>query len=172
MQWYYASEGKQHGPVGEVDLRELIRADKLDAESLVWREGMGDWQPLGKVDDLATALATPESEAVPDEPEAGSPYQPPAAPVGQPVTPAVGQDIPNYLWQSIVVALLCSPIFGIIAIVYAAKVDSLKRAGNLAAAQDASKKAKMWCWVAVGVSIVVTGLLMAVGAFGEASGNF
>lgn len=147
MQWYYASEGEQRGPVNETDLREMVASGELQAENLVWRDGMGDWLPLGKVPELSTAI-TPAETAGPapvSEPPAtpgNSPYQPPVTPAGP--SPA-GADIPSYLWQSIVVTLLCCQIFGIIAIVFAARVDGLKRAGDLAGAREASDKAKTWC---------------------------
>ena len=85
-----------------------------------------------------------------------SPYRPPAAPVGG--------DIPSYLWQSIVVTLLCCQIFGIIAIVFAARVDGLKREGDLAGARDASEKAKTWClWGFIsGLLVIVLYVLLMV----------
>lgn len=64
------------------------------------------------------------------------------------------QNIPNYLWQSIVVTILCCWPFGIPAIIFAAKVNGLVAQGNIAEAQEASAKAKMWCWVAFGLGIV------------------
>ncbi|MDB4646734.1 CD225/dispanin family protein [Akkermansiaceae bacterium] len=61
---------------------------------------------------------------------------------------------PNYLWQSIVCTLLCCLPFGIVGIVYAAKVDGLSVTGKAAEALEASNKAKFWCWMSFGTSIV------------------
>ncbi len=157
MQWYYASDGQQHGPVAEAELRELVASGKLGAENLVWRDGMGDWLAIGRVPELANALA-PEIPSGPPAAPVQSPYQPPAA---HPGSPAAGGEIPSYLWQSIVVTLLCCQIFGIVAIVFAARVDGLKSAGDLAGARDASDKAKMWCmWGFISGLVVI--LLYAI----------
>ena len=73
---------------------------------------------------------------------------------------------PNYLWQSIVCTVLCCWPFGVVGIVYAAKVNGLFDTGNVAAAVEASEKAKLWCWLSFGsilVIIVLYILLIAVG---------
>jgi uncharacterized membrane protein YvbJ len=67
---------------------------------------------------------------------------------------AVAQKIPNYLAQSILVTLLCCLPLGIPAIVFAAQVNGKVQAGDIAGAQDASRKAKMWCWWSLGIGLV------------------
>ena len=64
-------------------------------------------------------------------------------------------NLPTYLTQSILVTLFCCVPFGIVAIVYAAQVNSKLQAGDFAGAADASAKAKMWCCWSVGIGIVV-----------------
>jgi hypothetical protein len=50
-QWYYAgADGGRHGPVGGDRLRELWKAGTLTAKSLVWKEGMDQWQPLSNTE--------------------------------------------------------------------------------------------------------------------------
>jgi uncharacterized RDD family membrane protein YckC len=46
MNWYYALNGQQQGPVTEQDLAQLASTGSVQPTTLVWREGMGDWQPL------------------------------------------------------------------------------------------------------------------------------
>lgn len=48
MNWFYESGGKQNGPISEAELDSLIRAGTVTPRTLVWREGMADWQPLGE----------------------------------------------------------------------------------------------------------------------------
>jgi hypothetical protein len=43
MSWYYAEGGQQAGPVNDAQLEELVRAGKVLPETLVWREGMANW---------------------------------------------------------------------------------------------------------------------------------
>ena len=44
MNWYYAESGKQAGPITEAQLDEMVRSGKLAPETLVWREGLANWQ--------------------------------------------------------------------------------------------------------------------------------
>lgn len=49
MSWYYADAGRQVGPVEEPALDDLVRAGVVRDDTLVWREGMANWQPHGQV---------------------------------------------------------------------------------------------------------------------------
>ena len=78
-----------------------------------------------------------------------------------PGTPIAPGTVPNYLaWAIIATVLslcLCcviGTIPGIVAIVFAAKVNTLLGQGDLAGAQRASNTAKVWCWVTTGLCII------------------
>ena len=91
-----------------------------------------------------------------------------AGPPGLPV-----RDIPTYLAQAILVTLLCCMPFGVVAIVFAAQVNGKLDVGDYAGAVNASKTAKMWCWIAFGVGLVPSLLWVAfvmLGAFAGAMG--
>ena len=90
-----------------------------------------------------------------------SSYAPPPPPsnYGSP-SAAVGAQIPNYLWQSIVVTLCCCLPLGIVSIIFAAQVNSKLAQGDIAGAQDASQKAKMFALIVFGDGIVVIVLSM------------
>jgi len=45
MNWYYADQGRQAGPVEQTTLDELVRSGSLASSALVWTEGMADWKP-------------------------------------------------------------------------------------------------------------------------------
>ncbi len=45
MNWYYVDAGQQAGPVDDAALAELVRNGKVQPDTLVWREGMANWQP-------------------------------------------------------------------------------------------------------------------------------
>ena len=62
--------------------------------------------------------------------------------------------VPNYLIPAIISALCCFPL-GIISIIFAAQVNSKVAAGDTAGALDASKKAKMFSYIFIGLGIVV-----------------
>jgi hypothetical protein len=88
---------------------------------------------------------------------------------------SIPQKIPNYLAQAILVTLLCCLPLGIPAIVFAAQVNGKIQAGDIAGAQEASRKAKLWCWwsFGVGLGVVILQVLFQVLAiFGAAvAGN-
>ncbi len=49
-QWYYAdAQRERHGPVDADTLRSKFRQNELDLSTLVWREGMQQWQALSTV---------------------------------------------------------------------------------------------------------------------------
>ena len=75
--------------------------------------------------------------------------------------------VPNYLIPAIISAICCFPL-GIISIIFAAQVNSKVTAGDVAGALDASKKAKMFSYIFIGLGIVVWGgyLLVTFGIVG------
>jgi len=46
--WHYAWAGKSEGPVDEVMMGDLIRAGRVRADTLIWSEGMANWEAAGK----------------------------------------------------------------------------------------------------------------------------
>src|ERR1700729_829766 len=38
--WFFASNGQQHGPYGEAQLRDMIARGAVQPDTLVWSEGM------------------------------------------------------------------------------------------------------------------------------------
>ena len=105
----------------------------------------------------------------------GGSYTPPPPPPHQPAfappPPASSaQQIPNYLWQSIVVTLCCCLPLGIVAIIFASQVNDKLRRGDIQGAMQASKQAKMFCLIAVGLGLVVALIYVVFGgaAFMEA----
>lgn len=61
----------------------------------------------------------------------------------------------NYLAQSILVTIFCCLPFGIVGIVYAAKVAGLFAAGNFEAAEAASRNAKKWMKLGFIIGLIV-----------------
>jgi len=43
VQWYYARNEQQYGPVSAAELRQLADAGRLTPDDLLWREGMDAW---------------------------------------------------------------------------------------------------------------------------------
>lgn len=83
---------------------------------------------------------------------------PPAADLNRPAAP---RNIENHLIKSVIATVCCCVPVGIVGIIYAAKVDTLLRQGNRAAAEEAGKKAGMWSSLAIGIGLV-TNVLAAL----------
>jgi hypothetical protein len=47
--YHYSLNGQQMGPVSEEQLREMLAAGTITAATLIWKEGMADWQPVASV---------------------------------------------------------------------------------------------------------------------------
>jgi hypothetical protein len=43
VEWYYARDNRQMGPVSSVELKRLATFDELRPDDLVWKEGMTEW---------------------------------------------------------------------------------------------------------------------------------
>jgi hypothetical protein len=75
-------------------------------------------------------------------------------------------NIPSYMGWAIATLILCFWPTGIVAVVYASKVGNRLALGDLAGAQEASRKAKTWTWVTFGIGValvimVIVGLIVA-----------
>ena len=155
MQWYYSKNSMQLGPVEQAELLAKISSGEILRSDMVWRDGMPDWVPASSVPELG--LSAPAVPSLP--PQAGyaaAPYAPPSQASMHPSS----MMIPNYLWQSIVVTILCCWPCGIPAIVYAAKVDGLKLQGNINGALEASANAKKWCIISLTGWAVLIGIYL------------
>jgi hypothetical protein len=49
VQWYIARDGKQHGPLTDIELRTFVAHSYLRQSDLIWRPGMTEWQAAPSV---------------------------------------------------------------------------------------------------------------------------
>jgi GYF domain 2 len=57
--WFFASQGQQQGPCPEARLHNLIAQGIVTAATLVWSEGMTDWQKAGDIPGLLSGYSGP-----------------------------------------------------------------------------------------------------------------
>lgn len=108
-----------------------------------------------------------ESQTPPDYRNTYANTNPPAMP---PVNEIPPMKPTTWLWQAIAITFCCSPIFGIIGIIFAAKVNSLYYNGEYDESLVASKRARMWVLIGLIVGIVgtiVSMIVMFTGGFAE-----
>src|SRR5687768_7180297 len=113
VQYYYTDGIERYGPFTIEQLRER----NITRETLVWKEGMADWAPANQLNELQALFATEGNTPAPPYPHQ-NPVMPGSVQYAQPPK--------NWLVESILVTLFCCPwVFGILAIINAAKVETL-----------------------------------------------
>ena len=144
--YYLTSQNEQRGPVDASQLSTY----GVNANTMVWTEGMPQWAPASQVPELRPFLAP----AVP---------QPAPPPTPQPAYAAPQQSAPqtatqkpgNNMALAVLTTVLCCLPLGIVSIVYAQKVDGLYFAGDYAGALEASKNARKWAIIGMIAGIAV-----------------
>ncbi|WMJ70659.1 pilin [Stenotrophomonas sp. 24(2023)] len=93
-EWFHAEGNRQQGPVPAGQLVELFRSNQVSLDTLVWRDGMAQWQPLrAVVDELG--LIVPAVDAQPPLPPAPpAPPSLPDTPYASPAPPAPASAAP------------------------------------------------------------------------------
>ncbi len=143
MKKYYYSDGvEKYGPFS---LEELKTYD-IENDTLIWYEGMDDWKRAGDMPNISMLfdLSTPPPARI----ERNNPIDF--------LDDEYDEERPkpkSFLLEAILVTLLCIP-FGIVAIVYAAQVESKYNAYGYKEAAKASENALLWTRIALGVGIV------------------
>ena len=113
--------------------------------------------------------------------QCGRPMQHGASPTTTTITPPTpgiiqppgyqpGTVVPNYLVFAILTTVLCCLPTGIVSIIYAAQVNTKVAARDIAGATQASKNAKLWALISLGLgllSIVSWGSLALLGVLGN-----
>lgn len=152
--WYYANVGQpRQGPVTAEQIKALFLQHQVSVETLVWRQGMADWMPLGAVStELGVHLPPPPPGSH------SNPYAQPAAAV---MHADALPPIPTHLVWGILSTLLCCWPLGVVSIVYATRVEPRRIAGDLAGARAASRAAGLWAlWSCL--SLVLIGAIAVV----------
>ena len=70
--WWYEQDGQQAGPVTAAALHRLVVDGRVTPSHRVWKKGMGGWQPLSAVAELA-AIAQAAAPAAPSPPPPAPP---------------------------------------------------------------------------------------------------
>ena len=86
MVWYYADGDRQRGPISDEEFQEMVTRGRIREETLVWKDGMDNWQPLKSASEAGLVTLNPASAMPPGgnpSPYSGGATIPaPAAPGG------------------------------------------------------------------------------------------
>jgi len=82
IQWYIARDGKQHGPLSDVEMRTFVAQGHLKPTDLIWRPGFADWRPAPAV--FPFQQPEPPAPAPPPRPSAQA-RQPAASHAPEPI---------------------------------------------------------------------------------------
>jgi predicted Zn finger-like uncharacterized protein len=82
--WYVGVGGQPLGPVRVDVIREKAMLGQVDGDSLVWREGFDEWQPLKKFPELLEVVHGARMQRIPAKPAdvAPAPFQPRVTGIG------------------------------------------------------------------------------------------
>jgi len=73
-EWFHADGDRQVGPLTVEAMGARFRAQQIDLDTLVWRDGLPGWQPLRTVaDELGLAIAAPVAPPPPPVPTSAEP---------------------------------------------------------------------------------------------------
>jgi hypothetical protein len=124
-------------------------------------------QPTGQTQTQPGTYPPPYPQQYQPTYQGAPPYQPAYY---QPA-PAYGTipNIPSYLGWAIATLILCFWPTGIVAVVYASRVGNKLAIGDVPGAQEASRKAKMWCWITFGIAIAIWVISIAIMALAAAA---
>lgn len=89
MTWYYALGNERQGPIDDAALDRLVATGVVTPDTLVWKAGMADWQPLAQARPRVAPVPAP---VVPPPPAAmvPSPAQPTPTPTDPSTQPRFG----------------------------------------------------------------------------------
>lgn len=142
--FYIDSYGVQQGPR---TVRQLEGEYVIMRDTMVWCQGMTDWRRASEVDELREICdSRPPVLEVPqmrNEPRMERNYQP--------------TELCPHTWliESILSALFCCIVTGVVGIIYASKVEGLWSSGRYGEARSAANTAKTWFIVGTALSLVL-----------------
>lgn len=71
-----------------------------------------------------------------------------------------GSEVQNYLIPAILSTIFCCLPLGVVSIIFATQVNSKVASGDMAGAAEASKKAKMFMFISVGLGVLTYAIVI------------
>lgn len=174
MEWYYAKNNKQEGPVSGATLKSMIVSGEIASTDLVWRKGLAEWRPAAEINDFeSVGVVEPVGIVAPPGGSQISQALPPGVPGGQ-VTPTAP---PNN--SSAIVSMICGIVglsapclcgFPVIASIVAIIMghvarSEIRKAGGMQGGEGMALAGLILGYVGTGLMVgwFLIGLMMEVG---------
>jgi hypothetical protein len=154
MKQYYYSDGTKK--VGPFSLEEL-KKQNITRDTPVWCHPMPKWKAAGEIPDLEELFGTVPPDLNNEEPKQDRKQENYASRPPMPKT---------WLVESILATLFCCLPFGIIGIVYAARVESSYSRGDYQTAERSSKEAGRWTKLSIFLALALYILIFILIATG------
>lgn len=128
--WYYADRhGQQQGPLSREGFLQVIERERLSPDTLVWRDGLAQWQPLSSLAG-ELGLGHPVAPPLPASPppprfSAPAPFAPASADV---VYAGFVRRLAAFLLDGLVISLINFVLFAVLILVFGLSV--LKHGGE------------------------------------------
>lgn len=141
MDWFYHDPGQGRlGPFSADELRNRYRDRRIQLDTLVWRDGMREWQPLDRMgEELELLSVRPDNSVPPPLPPGGFAPATSAPPSGYSPArmPAPRKRMSGCLIALIVCALLAVPVVGVLALIAVPAYDDYLLRSKVAMQIDA-----------------------------------
>jgi uncharacterized RDD family membrane protein YckC len=155
MNWYYVEAGRQAGPFTEAEFLDLVQTGKVQPDTLVWHEGLANWQPYLSVKPsptLAAAPGAPSGLRLPSGSTGATAADTAAPPVAEVVCAECGKIFSRdnaIQYGTLWVCAECKPVF----------MQRIKEGATLPTAVGAMNYAGFWIRFA---AILIDGLILWV----------
>lgn len=115
MNWYYAKNGHQNGPVPTEDMIDRVAMGEISPTDLAWCEGMADWLPVSQIPQLKVLPPVrdemPAAAATGAAPQQATPYQAPVSMAPAPASYVASGQPPS---QGLAIAALVCGILSLV----------------------------------------------------------
>lgn len=162
--FYIDQSGVQHGPLS---LKHLI-AEGISLSTVVWYEGLPDWQSADQIYELRQELSIANSRInmPPTTPSDFAPlYNAVNPPVYQQQRVVVVERPKKWIIEAILVTIFCCLPSGIVALVYALRAEDKWSANLYDESLKASNNAGLWVKISV-FAVLMIPILYFLGFFG------
>lgn len=151
--YYLAINNKQEGPYSLQQLRDM----NLDANTLVWYDGLDEWKKLENLPILSSQLSKTETPPSFDEEKYNIVNNVVFPMLDKRANPTIHteckQQPNNYLAEAIISLLFCNPL-ALIAIYKSLKVNKLHSKGHIEEANRTAKQARNFAIAAAATSVL------------------